>query len=392
MTLIGVAAKSLARNKVRTALTVLGVAVAMLTFILLRTMIYAWASAADYAAKDRVVTRHKVTFIMPLPLNYMRTLRDSNLVKETTFATWFGGKDPKHDQEFFGSLAVETDTYFKVMSEMAVPDAEMAAWKEDRSGAIVGDVLAKKLGWKVGDKVTLETGIYPAEEDKPWAFTIRGIYTTTAKSVDRSSFLFHYAMLNEALPADRKDSIGWVMSRVSDPSRAAEIGTQIDKLFDEKDIQTLSQDERSFQASFLAGVSAVLDAVNIVSVVILVIMMLVLGNTIAMGVRERTNEYGTMRAIGFLPSHITTLIVGESVITALVGGALGIGLSIPFVEKGLGAYLEENMGALFPYFRVPTQTLLAAVAIAFFLGLFAAIFPALGASRLKVTEALRRVA
>lgn len=392
MTFAGLAARNLLRNKVRTALTVLGVAVAIVTFLLLRTIISAWTVAADFAAKDRVVTRHKVTFIMPLPLRYIQKVREVPGIKTATYANWFGGKDPKHDKEIFATFAIDGPSYFEVINEVVVPEDQKAAFYEDRTGAIVGDVLAQKLGWKIGDKVTLESGIYPTPLDQPWTFTIRGIYTATARTADRSTFLFHWKYLNEAQPERRRDEIGWIISRVTDSSRTAATGVAIDKVFDEQDTQTLSQDEHSFNASFLAGISAVLRAIDIVSVAILGIMMLVLGNTIAMGVRERTNEYGAMRAIGFLPKHIAYFILGEAAVLGAIGGVVGIAIGFPFLEKVLGRWLEENMGAFFPYFRVPPLMVVAAFFVAVALGIAASVLPARQAMKIRVTEALRRVA
>ncbi|HMV68957.1 MAG TPA: ABC transporter permease, partial [Myxococcota bacterium] len=322
MNLPSLAARNLLRNKVRSALTVMGVATAIVTFLLLRTIVGAWTAASDYANKDRVVTRHKVTFVMPLPFRYAEDLRQHPDIQASTFANWFGGRDPLHETEFFATLAVDAATYFDVLQEVAVPADQLAAFREDRTGAIVGDVLAQKLGWTIGDRVTLESGIFPSPPDSPWTFTIDGIYTATQRTADRSTFLFHWATLNDALPEGRRDEIGWIISRVRDPGRTAEIAQSVDLLFDDRDIQTLTQDEHSFNASFLAGFSAVLRALDVVSVAIMTIMMLILGNTIAMGVRERTNEYGTLRAIGFLPKHIAAFILGEAAVLSGLGGIL----------------------------------------------------------------------
>lgn len=393
MTLGSVAARNVLRNKFRTLLTIFGVAVAVLTFVLIRTVLYAWTSAGDYAAKDRIVTRHKVTFVMTLPKRYADDLASKKVagIEKSGHASWFGGKDPNHDREFFGTFAIN-DAYLDVYSEFSTPKAELEDWKKNKQGAIVGDVLAKKLGWKVGDRVTLQSGIYPDPPDGPWTFTISAIYTATAKSVDRSTFLFHYDYLNDAQPANRKDQIGWIASRVSSGESAPDLSLKIDKHFDAEDIQTLSQDERAFNSSFLAGISAILGAMNLVSGVILVIMLLILGNTIAMGVRERTQEYGVLRAIGFLPKHIVIFIMGEAIVTGAIGGAVGLAISYPIVQGGMGRWLEENMGNFFPYFRIPLGDAVLAFALSLVLGALAGLLPALGASKLKVTEALRRVA
>jgi len=389
VTLVGLAWKNLARNRFRAILTIIGVAVAIVTFVLLRTVVYAWTSGADFAAKDRVVTRHKVTFVMALPKRYIDEVRALPHVKMATWANWFGGKDPKHDHEFFGAFAVDDKTYFQVYPEMSVPPGDMQTWRDDRKGAIVGDVLAKKMGWKVGDTVNLESGIYG---NNPWQFNIDGVYEATARSVDRSTFVFHWDYLNDTIGPEAKDQIGWMVARVDAPGAAADVGVAIDRDFDEKDIQTLSQDERAFNTSFLAGVSTVLKAIDLVSIAILLIMMLILGNTIAMGVRERTHEYGTLRAIGFLPVHIVGFILGEAILIAALGGVLGVLIAYPLVEQGLGRWLEENMGSFFPYFRVDPITAVVAVALAVGLGATAAAIPAYRASKLRVVDALRRVA
>jgi putative ABC transport system permease protein len=390
MNLASLAGRNILRNKFRAALTIVGVAIAVLTFMLLRTIVFAWTSGAEYASKDRVVTRHKITFVQPLPKRYIEDVRNTPHIKIATFANWFGGKDEKHDREFFGAFAVDHTTYFTVYDDIAITKEASDAFLHDPQAAIVGDVLAKKMGWKPGDKVVLTSGIYPRQGD--WDFHIVGIYEAKARSVDRSSFIFRWDYLNDSLPQARKDMIGWIVSRVDQPSQSAQIGVAIDKIFDEKDTQTLSQDEHSFNASFLAMFSAVLTAVDIISIVILVIMMLVLGNTIAMGVRERTNEYGVLKALGFSGGHIAWFIIGESMLIAIVGGALGVAVSYPFVQEGMGRWIEENMGSYFPYFRIDPKTTVVAGVLALILGAVAAAIPAYRASKLRVVDALRRVA
>lgn len=389
MTLAGVSIRNIGRNKLRAMLTVLGIAIAVVAFVLLRTVLTAWTVGADYAAKDRIGTRNKVTFIVPLPKRYIEQIRQVPGVKASNFANWFGGKEPNHENEFFATLAVETASFFQVFDEITVAAADKERWLHDRKGAIVGDVLAKKMGWKVGDNVTLQGSIYPGD----WQFHISGIYGATRKVVDRSSFFFHWDYLNESLPEGdrRRDQIGWINSRIDDPSRTADITQAIDKLFDDQEIQTLSMSERAMNMSFLGMFSAVLKAIDLISIVILVIMMLILGNTIAMGARERTSEFGVMRAIGFLPHHIALSVLAESLATGVIGGVIGLGLAYPLVEQGMGRFVEENMGAYFPYFRIAQSTAISAVGLALLLGLIAGILPAYRAAKLNVIDALRRV-
>jgi putative ABC transport system permease protein len=382
-----IAIRNLGRNKFRTVLTLAGVIIAVIAFLLLRTILWSWTAGIEQASKDRVVTRQKVSFIMPLPLRYVEEVRQIPGVRLASGMNWFGAKDPKHEHEFFSTIAVDPETFLKVYDEVIVPSDQEQAWKQNRRGALIGDALAKKLGWKLGDKIVLQGTIYPGD----WEFQISGIYTAKRATVDRSTLWFHWDYMNEAQPARLKDNVGWIAARVNDPSRASQIAKLIDQRFEERDTQTLSMDERSFQSSFLGMISAILGAVNIVSIVIMIIMMLILGNTIAMGVRERTQEYGVLRAIGFLPRHVVFFIIAEGAVLGAVGGALGLLIGYPFVEKGVGRFLEENMGAFFPFFRVNPGIAGMAFGLAVVLGLLAAIIPARQAARLEVVSALRRV-
>jgi putative ABC transport system permease protein len=387
MTLFGIAARNVKRNKARTFLTVLGAAVAILAFILLRTVLTAWNVAVEYSAKDRLGTRHKVSFILPLPKKYIDQVRAVPGVKAATYANWFGGKDPKDPQNFFATLAIEPESFFVVLDEAVVPDDQKQKFMEDRRGCIIGDVLARKLGVKPGDTITLAGTIFPGD----WQFNVSGIYTASRKSLDRSQFLFHWNYLNDSVPDRRKDQIGWIMTRIDDPAKGPAISAEIDKIFDEKDVQTTTMSERAMNNSFMAMLSAILTALNIVSIIILLIMMMILGNTIAMGVRERTSEYGVLRALGFLPKHVAMFVLGEAVTIGVLAGLAGILISYPIVDLGMGRFLEENMGGFFPYFRIEISTMVQAFFLAVGLAVVAALLPAYRASKLSVTNALRRV-
>ena len=188
-----------------------------------------------------------------------------------------------------------------------------------------------------------------------------------------------------------KDQVGWIATRVSDPSRSAAIAKQIDKVFDERDVQTITMSEKAMQQSFLGMISAVLTAIDIVTVAILVIIVLILGNTIAMAVRERTTEYGCLRAIGFRASHIAAFVVGESVTIGILGGVLGVLIAQLFINGLLGPALEDNMGAFFPNFSMPPDLALKGLLIAAGLAVIAALIPARQASKLRVVDALRAV-
>jgi len=365
----------------------MGVAIAVLAFMMLRTILDSWTSAAKEASTDRLGTRHKVTFVTPIPLRYIDVIRKVPGVKEATYMNWFGGKEPNHESEFFATMAVETETFLSVFDELKVPEDQKTAWLSERTGALVGDTIAKKFKWKVGDKITLRGSIFPGD----WTFKVSGIYEPLRKSLDRSQFFFHWKYLNESIAERSRDQIGWITTRIDDPSRAASISAAIDKTFESEEVQTLTMDERSMQTSFLASFSAVLKAIDLVSIVVLLIMTLILGNTIAMGVRERTHEYGVLRAVGFLPHHLRIFILTESLVVGALGGAFGLLISYPLVQEGVGRWIEENMGSIFPYFRISPSTAATAMALALTMALAAAAIPAYRAARLNVVNALRRI-
>jgi putative ABC transport system permease protein len=387
MNLATIALKNTRRNLFRSVLTILGVGVAMLAFLLLRTVLSAWLVSAEYAAQDRLATRHKVTFIMTLPKRYVEDVRKMPGIQGATWMSWFGAKLPGHEDAFFGTFAVDPQSFLEVYDEIVVPAEQRTKWLENRRGALVGSQIAKQFGWKVGDRVILEGTIVPGD----WEFVVDGIYSASKKSVDQSSFYFHWSYMNDSLPASQQEQIGWIASKVPNASQAGALAKQIDQLFDPRDIQTLSMSERAMNTSFLGMMSTLLDAMQIVSLVILVIMMLILGNTIAMGVRERTREYGVLRAIGFLPKHLSAFVLVEAGVLGLLGGALGLVAGFFMINYGVGRIMEESFTGLFPYFRVATQDMVLSMVLSVTLAVIASIVPAYQASKLQVTDALRKL-
>jgi putative ABC transport system permease protein len=389
MGLIRIAIKNIRRNMFRTTLTILGVFVDMVTFVLLRTVLSAWTIGEKYAAQDRVATRHKITFVMTLPKRYAEDIRVVPGVRDVAYFNWFGGRIAGREDVFFANMATDPEAFLRVYDEIEVPPAQKTAWIENRRGALIGSQLARQLGWKVGDKVTLAGTIFPGD----WDFVVEGIYTTKKKSIDQSSFWFHWDYLNESdvLLPEMKDQIGWVTTKVDNAGVAGRVAKDIDALFEVRDTQTLSMSERAMNASFIGMLGSLLTTVDVFSIVILLIMMMILGNTIAMGVRDRTREYGVLRAIGFMPKHIATLVLGEAAVIGVLGGVLGVAVCYPLIDGGLGPLMEDNFTGFFPYFRLSDSDVVIALLVSAVVASVAAIVPAWQASKLDVIDALRRV-
>jgi putative ABC transport system permease protein len=379
--------RNVTRNPFRATLTSFGVALAVVAFVALRTVLDAWSVGAQYAAKDRLSTRHKVSYGLPLPKRYAAEIAAHvSGVKTVTYCDWFGGRWAKAPEQFFANVAC-ADNAFDVYPEIEVDPGALAAWKRDKQGAIIGDVLAQRLGIRVGDRMVLQGSFYPGD----WELHIVGLYSAPLRApVDRSSLFFRWDYKNEGVPERQRDLIGWVFTRVDDPAASARVSRAIDALFDQREVRTATMSERAANGALLGGVSAVLSALDIVSLLILSIMTLVLGNTIAMGAREKTLEYAVLLALGFEPKRVRLWVILEAIILAAVGGGLGLVLAYPLVQLGLGQWLEVNVGKFFPVFRIAPATALVAAGLTVALGALAGLLPALRVGRISVIEALRR--
>lgn len=384
--------RSAGRHPARAVLTLLAAAVATLAFVLLRAAAGAWTTGAQSAVRDRIVTRHRTSWAVPLPLRELTVVSGLPHVRAATHWTWFGGRLAGADTGGppFAVAAVDAHTYFDVFDEAVLPTEQRQAWLEDRAGAVVGDLLAARFGWKPGDRVTLESAVFPNDPDSPWSFTIRGVYTTQAQSMDRSTMLVRWDYVDERLPHWGKGHIGWIISRADSPARAAEVAATIDRTLEGSDAPTSSQDEGSFRTSVLGGAAALLGALDALSAATLGLLALVLANTIAMGARERAREYAVLRAIGFRPWHVGGLIVAEGVLLGATGAAAGVLGARALLDAGLARWLEERTLTFFPYVRLGLPLALAAVAAGAIAGGAAAAIPGWRASRLSTVDALRR--
>jgi putative ABC transport system permease protein len=275
----------------------------------------------------------------------------------------------------------------RVFTEVVVPPQQVAAFSADPCGALIGKDLAARYGWKPGDRVTLKGTIYPGD----WDFTVRGVYDVSSGGMDTSSFFFGFRCLNEKLPEARQDRVGAFMLRVEDPSRSAAVSTAIDGMFANSPYPTRTESERAATLGFISMLSAIITAVKVVSTVILLIILLVIGNTLAMSVRERTRDLATLRAMGFKSGRVVMLVLFESLAIGLASAGLGVLIAPPLV-KGFIAAVGSQMGGGLPKDFMRESTLLFGALAALVVSLLAGAIPALRAIRIPVAEGLRKVA
>ncbi|MFZ6742333.1 ABC transporter permease [Undibacterium sp. JH2W] len=377
--------KNAFRHKLRTLLTMVGLVVAICAFGLLRTIIDAWYAGVEGTSSTRLITRNAISLTFPLPLNYADRLKTVEGVTGISWSNWFGGIYIT-ERNFFPQFAVEPASYLALYPEYVLKDEEKKAFLLDRQGAIVGRKLANQYGWKLGDQIPIRGTIFPGT----WNFTLRGIWDGIDAKTDESQMLFHWQFLAESVrkrAARSADYVGVYVVRINEPNNAPIISERIDAQFKNSLAETLTETEKAFQLGFVSMSEAILVAVNAVSFVIIVIIMAVMANTMTMTARERLAEYATLKALGFSPGFVVKLLFGESLVIALLGGGMGLLLTIPIANA-----FAKAVGTLFPVFMVSDLTMLLQLLASVIVGVVAATWPAWKMSRIDIVNGLRHVA
>jgi len=375
---------NLKRRKLRTSLTLLSVLVAFVLFGLLAAIKHALIGGVEMAGADRLVVRHKVSIIQLLPESYRARMERIEGVDIAAHQTWFGGvyQDPKN---FFMQAPVEPEPFLEIVPEIVLPPEQKEAWLKTRTGAIVGRGSAERFGWKIGDKVPIRTPIWEREDGgNVWEFDIVGIYDGRDKGTDTTPLYFRYDYFDEAR-AYGKGEVGWYSIRVTDPDRAAEIAAQVDKEFENSAAETKTEPEGAFVQGWANQIGNIALIVAGIMGAVFFTILLVAGNTMAQAVRERTGELGVLKALGFTRAQILSLVLVESCLLTVCGGALGLGLAWLFVAGG------DPTKGLLPMFFLPPRDIAIGFGISVALGLASGLVPALQAMRLRVADALRRM-
>lgn len=382
MTLGSFVVRNTFRNKRRSLLTMISISFSLL---LLTLMICIWRSFyVDQVAPEasrRVITRDRVSLAFFLPAFYRDKIRSVPGVTAVTPLTWFGGRylddRPEH---FFAQMATDPDEYLKVASDKIVPPDQLKAWQQDRAGALVDITLAKKYGWKIGDRITLQANIFPTNLD----LTIRAIYH---RDPPQNALYFNAKYLEEAVPWF-KGQAGWYAAQIDSAENVSRVSREVDDMFRNSPLQTKTESEKAFQLGFVASLGNIKAFILGICGAVVFTIMLVSANTMAMSVRSRTREVAVLKTLGFTRRRVLSIFVSESVALAVAGGVLGILTAIPviwFLTRGfiaLGVPLAMKVNA-------PTAGLSLMVAMT--LGLVSGYLPAFNASRMNIVEGLRHI-
>jgi putative ABC transport system permease protein len=377
---------NLRRRKARTIFTFLSVLIAFVLFAFLAAVKVAFRAGVDVAGADRLFTTHKVSIIQPLPKAYHEKIAAVPGVTAVTHSSWFGGIYQNPNTGFQGVFQspVEPEAYLAMYPEFVLDEAERKAWFEDREGVVVGRKTADRFGWKVGDRVPVQATIWTKKDgSKTWEFNVRGIYEGREKGTDTTQFLFHYDYFDEARQWGQ-GIVGWYVVRIADASKAAEIGKRIDEVFANSPNETKTVTEKALAQSFADQIGDIGAIIQWILAAVFFTLLLVIGNTMAQSVRERTGELAVLKTLGFSNGGVLGLVLGESLLLALAGGALGLGLGALLIAGG------DPTGGFLPVFYFPEFDQVLGAVLVVVLGLVAGLLPAIRAMRLRIVDALRR--
>lgn len=373
---------NLFRKKIRLLLTLGSFAVALFLFAFLAVVRGAFVGNAELASANRLVTINRTSIINLIPLSYKDKIQRIPGVKYVAHNNWFGGiyQDEKN---FFPQFVIDPETQRQVFPELVVPDDQWANFLKDRQGAIAGAKTAKRFGWKIGDRIPIKTTLYGGGA---WEFNLDGIYHGTRSQDDETQFWFQWDYFEEKIPDRVKGQIGWYVIRIDKPDDAPRIAKAIDAEFANSPNETKTEAESAFAANWVKQFGNIQFLIVSIGAVVFFTLLLVTGNTMAISVRERTSELAVLKAIGYSDRAVLFFVLAESLVIALFGGLLGLGLALAVMPL-LGAALASML----PNLVLPGSVVLLGLGVAVIVGIASGLLPGIGAMRMRVVNALRRV-
>lgn len=376
--------KNAFRHRLRAFLTVFGVALALSAFGLLQTIVDAWEGGVENASANRLMTRGALSMFTSLPEAYRAKIQAVPGVTLVTPEAFFGGYY-KDRRRRFPNFGVDPEVYLALHPECIIPEDQKKAFLDDRRGAMAGRKLMERFGWKLGDAIPLKTNLYSGN----WTLNIRAVYRGANADADENLLVFHWDYIKETLKknnASQAGRVGIYAVGIEDASRAAEIAHAIDERFRNSPVETQTETEKAFFLRRVTESSAIILGVRMVSFLVIGIILAVTANAMGMSVRERSGEFAALKTLGFKGQAIAGLILGESLVTSLLGCALGLCL-LPFLAQLLNGPLSD----FFPALRVTRRTTLTGIGMGVFLGAASAAFPAWQAARVRIAEGLRKI-
>jgi len=373
---------ALFRSKTRTLLTLLSVVAAFLLFGMLDSVRVAFNSSANVEGYDRLITTSKLSITQALPYSLLTQIESTPGVANVSYATWFGGiyKDPKN---FFANYAVGPG-FMELYPEYVLPAEQLQAFNSERIGTVVGESLAKQFGWKIGDDIPLQATIWPTKGSNDWHFKLVGIFKLADKKREgeERQMMFHWKYFDEANDFI-KGQVHWYVLDLDDASKSTQVAKAIDAMSENSDRETKTQTEQAFNQAFFKQIGDIGLIVTAVMSAVFFTLLLLAGNTMAQAVRERIPELAVLKTIGFSNGSVLWLVLMESIVLIVIGGAIGLTIAtllMPAVSAASGGAIQLG--------TVPPATWLLGLALMVGLGIVVGAQPALRAMRLNIVDAL----
>jgi putative ABC transport system permease protein len=365
------------RKRARTIFTLLSIVVAFVLFGMLQGVNAVFNNAVNAAAVDRLDVVSRVTFTEPLPYAYLSQIESIPGVAGVAYQSWFGTyyQDPKN---FVFSFPLDPERFFPLFPELQLPKDQLAALVHTRTGAVVGRDLAKKYGWKIGDRVPLHSVIWTQASNgsSDWQFDIVGIFD--GPSADASSFFFNHSYFDEAR-AFSKGKVGWYIVKVKDPTSAMQVAAAIDKRFANSPDETKTQTEKEFSQSFIKQQADINFIVTAILGAVFFTLLFLTGNTMMQSVRERVPELAVLKTLGFSGFAVVTLVLAEALLLCLIAALIGLGIAA-LIFPAMKDFIGEA--------HLPANVLILGVALAVLLALGTGLPPAWRTARLNIVDAL----
>lgn len=379
--------RNLTKHLLRSALTIASLMVGVFLLCVLKSMVVALESGVAGAKRDRLVVQSAVSLFVGLPLSYQQKIAEVRGVQRTCKWQWFGAyyQEPSN---FMGAFATDNDTLFDIYPEIEVVDGSIDEWRKDRSGCLVGDMLAQQFGWKIGQTIPLISVIFQPPSGDVWNFTIRAIYKSESSNVDRRTFFFNWDYFQKSYESVMKQSpdVGLFVMQTEPGADQNEIMHTVEALYENGPQRVQCTTEAAFQAQFLTMMGNVPFLVNSIGGGVLVAIALACINTMLMAFRDQAHDVGILKALGFTDGSVAGYMIGQSLLICSVGGGLGI-----LLVKGLEPAFLVFFGTMFPGYAVTGRTITIAALVTVAIGVAAGVVPAIAARKLRCVEALRSV-
>lgn len=374
---------NLFRKKVRLVLTIGSFAIALVLFTFLAVVYSAFNRGIEIAGADRLVIENRIGLMGTMPISYDDQVRAIPGVKYVTHDHWFGGVY-QEEKNWFPQFVIDPENHLKVYPEFSVPEDQWNNFVKDQQGAVVGAKTAQRFGWKVGDRIPIKNSLYGPT--KIWEFNLDGIYHAKTADGDESQFWLQWKNFDENVPQAMKSTAGWYILRLDSPDDGAHVAKAIDAKFANSSWETKTETESAFQAGFAKQFGNIEFLILSIGSVVFFTLLLVTGNTMAISVRERTGELAVLKAIGVRDGSVLFLVLAESMLIAFIGGVIGLVLAIGAIPA-----VSAKLNGFLPPLILSKPLLTAGLLFAVLVGIVSGLLPGVGAMRMRVVNALRRV-